>query len=80
MLIYYRVLEVGTARADVESELKDCAVSHYSAFLHCLKTYDFLMLDNRHLKVKTIPSPSRNSVSEEGFSGSVCILKIFEML
>lgn len=77
MLVYYHVLEVGTARANVESELKDDAVNHYSAFLHCLKSYSFLMLDNRHLKVKTISSPSRNSISEEGFSGSVCILKIF---
>lgn len=38
------------------------------------------MLDNRHLKVKMILSPSRNSISEEGFSGKLCILKIFEML
>lgn len=39
VLIYYHVLEVGTARANVESELKDSAVSQYSSFLHCLKTY-----------------------------------------
>lgn len=81
VLIYYHVLEMGTARANVESELQDGAVSHYSSFLHCLKTCNFLMLDNRHLKVKMIPSPSRNSISEQGFSGSVCaLLRIFERL
>lgn len=75
VLIYYHVLEVGIARADVESELKGSAVSHYSSLLPCLKTYNFLMLDNRHLKVKMIPSPCRNSISEEEFSGSVCIFE-----
>lgn len=62
VLIHYHVLEAGTARANVESELKDSAVNHYSTFLHCLKSYDFLMLDNRHLKVKIIPSPSRGRI------------------
>lgn len=76
VLIYYHILEVGTARANAESELKNSAVSHYCSFLHFLKTHNFLMLDNRHLKAKMIPSPSWYSILEEGFSGSVCILKI----